>query len=211
VSCHVAVIALDLPGRDVGSGDFIVQQESRAGAQGTVDDGHVAAGEIRHASDIFRIARCDQDALLATAEVDENRSFFQFLIGKVEIIFLVVILQEVAHADMTYPPPQTFETTHAAEVGEKTDSFRLLGMKQGQSSLKEQVVAPGQEEHPVFGRGAVARFFIIDDMGLQPFLHQPSRKKPFAGDLGGWQSLVVDQGIDHFFIDIEELGYILCR
>ncbi|EKD38230.1 MAG: hypothetical protein ACD_75C00811G0001 [uncultured bacterium] len=173
---NLMVISFDLAGRNIRSGNLIVQQQPGSGAKGTVDDGNALSGQVRHTGNIFRIARPDQNTLLPTAEIDENRRFFQLLIGKIEIIFLIIVLQQMAHPYMADSPPEALQTAHAAEIGKKTYRFGLPRMKERQRLLKEQIVTPCQQQHPMLRGIIVARFAVVDDMGLQPFFHQPSRE-----------------------------------
>lgn len=79
-------------------------------------------------------------------------------------------------------------------------------MIQVQGFLKQQVIASGEQKHPVVGRITGPGFSIVEDVRFQPLFHETPGKEPLAGHLCSRQSLFVDKGIYHLVVDMQEFG-----
>jgi len=103
-------------------------------------------GEIGDGFDVFRITLPEQDALLTFAEIDKDRQPVQFLFGKIKIVLVVVILKQMANANMTRAPAQTLNPAHAAEICKKGDNAGGLFVEKGKGLSEKQIVAAGEQK-----------------------------------------------------------------
>ncbi len=109
---------------------------------------------------------------------------------------------------MAEPPAKTAQSAHAADVGEKGKGFSGCSVVQRQGLLKKGIIAAGKKQPAAVRRQGRSRGRCVDHVEFQPFLDEAFWEQPFAGHFGRRQSFVIDQRIDHFFVDLEQVGHL---
>ena len=125
--------------------------------------------------------------------------------SEIKVIFAVVLLQKVARRDVAKTAAQNSQpalTAHIPEYGKMAWEKSVI---QGDRSIQEDVVTSANDQQAVVRRQGVHRRGVVDGLTFQPALHEVFREKPFPGDLGGRQALVVNEGVNHLFIDLQKV------
>jgi hypothetical protein len=87
----------------------------------------------------------------------------------------------------------------------------VQGVEQRDRTVQKKVVAAGDDQQPLVGGRTCVAFGEIDGVRLHPLFHEVLGKQPLAGDFGGRQPFLRYERVDHFLVDVDELGHFSGR
>ena len=101
------------------------------------------------------------------------------------------------------------QSSEAAQIPEHCHVLRIQAVEKGNSSIKKDVVASGDDQQSVIrGQRAGSNRAVDGSLGY-PLLHEAGWEKPFACHFGRREVLLGNEAIDHFLVDIEKLSHFL--